>query len=77
MLYIDTDSVFLHVFVKDLAKEIMARPQLFDAFDFSEISSGPLSNLVSVGGNHHAGAVGYFKDKTKGYQITKFVGLRP
>ena len=77
MMYTDTDSFFLHFFVEDLAKEIKARSQLFDAFDFSEISSGYLSNLGSVGGNHHAGEVGYFKDETKGDPIIEFVGLRP
>ena len=76
MLYTDTDSFFLHFFVEDLAKEIKARPQLFDAFDFSEISSGHISNLGSVGGNHHVGEVGYFKDETNGDPIIEFVGLR-
>ena len=76
MLYTDTDSSFLHLFVEDLAKEIKARPQLFDAFDFSEISPGHLSNLGSVGGNYHAGEVGYFKDEKKGDPIIEFVGLR-
>ena len=45
MLYTDTDSFFLHFFVEDLAKEINSRPHLRDAFDFSEISNGHLSNL--------------------------------
>ena len=45
MLYTDTDSFFLHFFVEDLAKEINVRPHFRDAFDFSEISNGLLSNL--------------------------------
>ena len=77
MLYTDTDSFFLNFFVDDLAKEIKARPKLYDAFDLSEISPGHLSNLGSVGGNHNAGDVGYFKDETKGDPIIEFVGLRP
>ena len=77
MLYTDTDSFFLHFFVEDLEKEINARPQLRDAFDFSEISPGHLSNLGSAGGGLHAGEVGYFKDETKGDPIVDYVGLRP
>ena len=77
MLYIDTDSFFLHIFVEDLAKEINARPQLRYAFDFSEISPGHLSNLGGAGAGLHAGEVGYFKDETKGDPIAEFVGLRP
>ena len=45
MLYTNTDSVIFHFFVEDLSKEINARPHLRDAFDFSEISNGQLSNL--------------------------------
>ena len=45
MLYTDTDSFFLHFFVEVLAKEINLRPNLRDAFDFSEISNGHLNNL--------------------------------
>ena len=77
MLYTDSDSYFLHFFVEDLANEIKARPHLQDAFDFSEISPGHLSNLRRAGAGLHAGEVGYFKDKTKGDPIVEFVGLRP
>ena len=77
MLYTDTDSFFLHFFLEDLAKEINARPHLRDAFDFSEISPGHLSNLGRAGAELHVGEVGYFKDETKGYPIVEFVGLRP
>ena len=77
MLYTDTDSFFLHFFVEDLAKEINARPQLRDAFDFSEISPGHLSNLGRSGAWLHAGEVGYFKDETKSDPIVEFVGFRP
>ena len=73
----DTDSFFLHFFVEDLAKGINARPHLRDAFDFSEISNGHLSNLGRGNANLHAGEVGYFKDETKGYPIVEFVCLRP
>ena len=76
-MYIDIDSFFLHFFVEDLPKEIKVRPQLFDAFDFNEISHGHLSNLGSVEGNQHAGEVGYFKDETMRDPIIEFVGLRP
>ena len=76
MLYTDTDSFFLHFFVDDLAKEINARPHLRDAFDFSEISNGHLSNLGRGHADLHAGEVGFFKDKTKGNPIVEFVGLR-
>ena len=77
MLYTDTDSFFLHFFVDDLAKEINARPKLRDAFDFSEISNGHLSNFGRGHADLYAGEVGYFKDETKGNPIVEFVGLRP
>ena len=62
MLYTDTDSFFLHLFVEDLAKEINARTHLRDAFDFSEISHNHLSNLGHGNANLHTGKVGYFKE---------------
>ena len=77
MLYTDTDSFFLHFFVKDLAKEINSRPHLRNTFDFSEIGNGHLSNLGRGIANLHAGEVGYFKDETKGNPIVEFFGLRP
>ena len=77
MLYTYTDSFFLHFFVEDLAKEIMERPQVRDAFDLSEISHDHLSNLGRGAAEPHAGEVGYFKDETKGDPIVEFVGLRP
>ena len=77
MLYTDTDSFFLHFFVEDLAKEIISRPHLRDAFDFSEISNGHLSKLGRGNANLHAGEVGYFKIETKKNPIVEFVGLRP
>ena len=67
----------LHFFVEDLAKEINSRTHLRDAFDFSEIDNGHLSNLGGGNANLHAGEVGYFKDETKGNPIVEFVGLRP
>ena len=76
MLYTDTDSFFLHFFVEDLATEINPRPHLRDAFDFSEISPGHLSNLGLVGAGLHAVQVAYFKDETMGDPIVDFVGLR-
>ena len=75
MLYIDTDLFFRHFFVKDLAKEINARPHPRDAFDFSVISNGHLSNLRRGHADLHAGEVGYFKDETKGNSIVEFIGL--
>ena len=75
MLYTDTDSFFLHIFVEDIAKVIMSRPHLRDAFNFSKISNGQVSNLGRVNENLHAGEVGYFKDETKGNPIVEFVGL--
>ena len=77
MLYTDTDSFFLHFFVDNLATEINARPQLRDAFDFSEIEHTHLSQLRSSGADVHGGEVGYFKDETKGDPIVEFVALRP
>ena len=77
MHYTNTDLFFLHFFVEDLAKEINARFHLRDAFDFSEISPGHLSNLGRAGAGLHAGEVGYFKDETKGYPIVEIVCLRP
>ena len=75
MLYTNTDF-FLHFFVDHLAKEINARPDFRDAFDFSEISNGHLSNLGRGNADLHAGEVGFFKDETKGNPIVEFVGLR-
>ena len=60
-----------------MAKEINARPNLRDAFDFSQIYNGHLSNLKRGNANRHAGEVGYFKDETKSNPIVEFVGLRP
>ena len=54
MLYTDTDAFFLHFFVEDLAKEINSRPHLRDAFDFSEINNGHLSNFGRGNANLHA-----------------------
>ena len=69
MLYTDIDSFFLHLFVEDLAKEIISRPHLQDAFDFSEISNGHLSMLGRGNSNLHAGEVGYLNDETIGNPI--------
>ena len=77
MLYTNTDSFFLHLFVEDLAKEINARPHIRDAFDFSKINNGYLSNFGRANANLHAGDVGYFKDETKGNPIIESVGLHP
>ena len=77
MLYINTDSFFLHFFVKDLAKEINARFHLRDALNFSEISNGHLYNLGRGHDDLHAGEVGYFKDETNGNPIVEFIGLCP
>ena len=77
MLYTATDSFFLHLFVEDLANEINERPHLRDAFNFSEISNGHLSNLGRGNADLHAGEVGFFKDETKGNPIVEFIGLRP
>ena len=77
MLFTDTDLFILYFFVEDLAKEIISRLHLRDAFDFSEISNGHLSKLGRGNANLHDGEVGYFKDETKGNPIVEFVGLRP
>ena len=59
MLYTDTNYFFLHFFVEDLAKEIIARLHLRDTFEvtFSEISPGHLFNLGRGGAGLHAGEV--------------------
>ena len=44
MLYTDTDS-FVYLFVKDLSKEINARPQLRDLIFFNNISMTNFLNL--------------------------------
>ena len=77
MLYNDTDSIFLHFFVEDLAKEIKLRFHPRNAFDFSEISNGHFSNVGRGNADLHVGEVGYFKDETKGNPIVEFIGLRP
>ena len=73
----NADSCFLLFFVEDLGNEINVRPQRQDAFYFSKISKGHLSNLGRGNATLHAGEVGYFKDETKGDLIVEFVGLRP
>ena len=77
MLYTDTDSFFLHFFVDDLAKEINARLHLRDAFDFSELRNGHVSNFGRGHADLHTGEVGFFKDEAKGNPIVKLVGLPP
>ena len=77
MLYTDRDSFFLQFFVDDLAEKINARPQVRDAFDYSEISPGHISNLAQSNVQLHAGEVGYFKDECRGDPIVEFVGHRP
>ena len=72
MLYTNTDLFFFHFFVEDLAKEINSRPHLRDAFDFSKIINGHISNLGRGNANLHAGEVGYFKDATIGNPIVEF-----
>ena len=63
--------------LKTWQKTIHARTHLRDAFDFSEISNGHLSNLGRGNADLHAGEVGFFKDETKENPIVEFVGLRP
>ena len=76
-LYTDTDSFFLHFFVDNLAKEINARTQLRDAFEFSDIEHTHLPQLRGPGVDGHGWEVGFFKDEAKGNPIVEFVGLRP
>ena len=73
MLYTDRDSFFLQFFVDDLAEKINARPQVQDAFDYSVISPGHISNLAQSNAQLHAGEVGYFKDECKNDPIVEFV----
>ena len=77
ILYTDTDSFFLHFFVEDLEQNINTRPHLREAFDFSEISNGHLSNLGRGNAGLHAREVGFVKDVTKGNPIVELVGLCP
>lgn len=55
----------------------MARSQVRDAFDFSEITPAYLCNLCRGSAETHAGEVGYLKDEIKGDPIIEFVGHRP
>ena len=64
-------------YVEALAKEINSRFHLRDAFEFSEICNGHLSNLGRGNANLHAREMGYFEDETNGNSIFEFVGLRP
>ena len=77
MLYSDTDSFFLQLFLNNLAKKIKAHPELQNAFDVSEIEHTYISKLRGPRADVHGGEVGYFKDETKGYPIVKFVWLLP
>ena len=75
MIYKVTDSLYFLFVVQDLAIEIISRSHLWDAFDFSEIGNGHLSNLRRGNANLHAKEVGYFKNETKGNLIVDFDNL--
>ena len=77
MLYKDTDSFYLQLFVENLGNEINSRPQLRDAFYFSEIKHTHLSQLRRPGADVYGAEVSYFKDETKGDLIGEFFRLRP
>ena len=77
MLYTDTDSFFFHFVVDYLSKKTNSRPNYRDTFDFSKISNKHKSNLRRGNADLHGGEVNYFKDKTKGNPIVRFVGMRP
>ena len=77
MLYTDNDLFFLHFFVKDLAKEINARPHFRDAFDFSEIINRHLFIIELGHADFYAGKVGYLKDKKNRNPIVEFINLHP
>ena len=68
---------FFYFFVENLTTEINARLHFRDAFFFSAIINGHLSNFRSGNANLHAGEVGYFKDETNYNLIIEFVGMRP
>ena len=76
MLYTNTDSFFLYLFVADLSKVINMRPHLWDAIDFSVIIISHVSNFKRGNSDLYAGNVGYFKGKTKGNPIVEFIILR-
>ena len=65
MLYTDTDLFFLQFLVDDLAKEINSRPQLRDAFDFTEIDHTHLLLLRAVIADVNGGEIDYFRMKPK------------
>ena len=77
MLYTDTDSLYFYFFVENFAQEINLRSNLWDAFDFSDISIGHCSNFGRGNAELFAGEVVNFKDETKGNPNVEFVGLRP
>ena len=76
MLYTATDMFYFHFVVKYLTKEINACPHFRDAFDFSKISPGQLSNLGRGNAEHYADEMSYCKNETKNYPIVEFVGMR-
>ena len=69
--------IIIHIFVKDLVKEINARLYFSDVFDFYIISIGHVFNFGLGNTYLHAGNVSYFKNEIKGNSIVEFVGLRP
>ena len=64
--------IIFQFFVDNLAKRINARPKVRDAFNFSKISPGQISNFARSNAQIHAEQVGYFKYKCKDDAIVKF-----
>ena len=77
LLYTDTDSFVIHLFVVNLAKNIISCPYLWDVFDFREINNKHLYNLGRGNADLHAGEVGYFNNETTVNLSVEVFGLRP
>ena len=76
MLNTATDSLIIQFFTNDLYKVLLDVPQLRSLFDFSEIRANH-PNCLGTTNDPNKINVGFFKDETKGNQITEFVALIP
>ena len=72
LLFTDTDSLMYELDTEDFYKDI--KDDIKTRFDTSEYSPNHKSGILT-GANKKV--IGKFKDEVAGWQITKFVGLRP
>ncbi|MCA3774185.1 MAG: hypothetical protein IN818_04135 [Cutibacterium sp.] len=76
LLYTDTDSFILHLFVDDLKQALAENPAIRNELDFGSV---PVDHPSGLGDpdDPNAGVVGKFKEELNLDPIVQFVGLRP